>query len=229
MIRVAGFVHLHPDTPPGALEDLSSAMHAGADELDLLALQVSPTKPVAHRAGQLMVLAAFRDLDSCEAARRHPVLERRVAPLLRQHASHVEVVRYEQGSIVMQDPDLKDGIQRTLLLHVDPTADPAEVAAFEAALAAMPRYIDTIRNSSLSPVQDVWGATGPRWTHVWEQEFRTLEGLTGPYMNHAYHWAYVDTWFDPQSPNHIVDTTLVHAMCDLDRSILAVGAGQDSR
>jgi hypothetical protein len=57
-----------------------------------------------------------------------------------------------------------------------------------------------------------------------EQEFETLEGLTGDYMQHAYHWSWVDTWFDPQAPNRIVDTTLVHAMCDLDRSLLALAS-----
>ena len=83
------------------------------------------------------------------------------------------------------------------------------------------RYIDAIRNSSLSRVEEVHQPTGPEWTHVWEQEFATLDGLTGPYMMHGYHWSFIDTWFDRQSPRHIVDPVLIHSACALRHSILA--------
>ncbi|HEY8216422.1 MAG TPA: Dabb family protein [Acidimicrobiia bacterium] len=219
MIRVSGFVHLEPD----ALDEVTAALRVAAAELDdLLAFQVSPTKAVAHRAGQLMVLAAFTDRDATERARSHPAVTGVLEPLLDERASHVEIVRYEQGPADLRQPDLTRGIQRTLLFHIDPGVERASVATFERDLRSMPQYIDAIRNSSLSTLGDTWGGTGKPWTHVWEQEFATLEGLTGPYMHHGYHWSWIDTWFDPQAPNHIVDTTLVHAMCDLDRSILAL-------
>jgi len=220
VIRVTGFVHLAPD----ALDEVASAVEAMRDHVGLLALQVAPTKSVAHRAGQLMVLTAFRDADAFEAAAADPYVTDALRPLLERRASHVEVVRYSPATRDVRAPGLTGGIQRTLLFHVDSTADPAEVGAFERSLAAMPHYIDAIRNSSLSRVDEVWGCTGRPWTHVWEQEFETLDGLTGDYMNHPYHWAWVDTWFDPQAPNFIVDTTLVHAMCDLDRSLLALAS-----
>ena len=63
---------------------------------------------------------------------------------------------------------------------------------------------------------------GPEYTHVWEQEFATLDGLTGPYMQHAYHWSVIDPWFDVQAPVHIVDPELIHSSCGLRRSILAL-------
>jgi hypothetical protein len=220
VIRVTGFVHAAPEI----VDELARAIRSAGDGLDLAALQVSPTKPVAHRAGQLMVLAVLPDLDAARRALEHPVVTDLVRPLLDDRASHVEVVCYEQGPVDLQEPDLTGGIQRTLLLHVDASASPEQVAAFEHQLRSMPRYIDAIRNSSLSAVREVWGGTGKPWTHVWEQEFETLEGLTGDYMQHAYHWSWVDTWFDPQAPNRIVDTTLVHAMCDLDRSLLALAS-----
>ncbi len=216
MIRVTGFIHAAPD----AVEELAAALRAAAAELDLLAFQVAPTKSVAHRAGRLMVLAAFPDGEAADRAAEHPSVTDVVRPLLAERASHVEVVRYEQGPVDLREPELTGGIQRTLLLHVGAGVEPGAVVAFERDLRAMPQYIDAIRNSSLSAVADVWGGTGKPWTHVWEQEFATLEGLTGDYMRHAYHWSRVDTWFDPQAPNHIVDTTLVHAMCDLGASIL---------
>jgi len=36
-------------------------------------------------------------------------------------------------------------------------------------------------------------------THVFSQRFTDLEGLTGPYLMHPIHWAYVDRWFDPDA------------------------------
>jgi len=220
VIRVTGFVHLEPD----ALEDVAAAVERMRDHVDALALEVSPTKSMAHGAGQLMVLAAFTDAEACDAAAAHPYVTDVLRPILDQRASHVEVVRYSPGRRDVRARELAQGIQRTLLLHVDEHADAADVARFERNLAAMPRYIDAIRNSALSRVDDVWGCTGRPWTHVWEQEFTSLGGLTDDYMNHPYHWSWVDTWFDPQAPNHLVDTTLVHAMCDLDQSLLALDA-----
>src|SRR5262249_45750020 len=155
----------------------------------------------------------------------HPYVERVVEPALARHASHVESARYEQGAVILNEPDFPGGIQRTLLLRVE-TTDPVVVAAFEHDLADMTRYVAAIRNSSLSHVGEVRNPTGPVWTHVWEQEFLELDGLTGPYMQHAYHWAYVDAWFDPQSPTRIVDTTLIHAACELRSSILAIDRGR---
>ena len=57
-------------------------------------------------------------------------------------------------------------------------------------------------------------AEGARpWTHVWEQRYDALDGLMGDYMMHPYHWARVDRWFDPESPDWIVDTHLCHSFC----------------
>jgi Stress responsive A/B Barrel Domain len=222
MIRVTGFVHLDPAAAPATRDELLAAIRGAGAELNALSFSAAPTEDRSHRAGQLMVLAAFADLDAYRRARDSPYLADVVRPLLETHAAHVEIVRYEQGPVVVAEPHIS-GIQRTLLIHVDPAADPAAVAEFTHQLASMGCYIDAIRNYSLSRVDEVWGGTGRPWTHVWEQEFRTLDGLTGPYLTHAHHWAVVDTWFDPQAPNHIVDTTLVHAMCVLERSILALG------
>ncbi|GMU79850.1 MAG: stress responsive protein [Acidimicrobiia bacterium] len=204
MIRVTAFVH--HDAARGD-DVLAAVRRAGAE-------QAAPTEAAAHRAGQTMAFGVFAHVD--EARSFAGAVQSSVTGL----ASHVEVVRYAQGPVRVRRPELA-GIQRTLLLHVGEGADAAEVATFERHLADMGRYVAAIRNSSLSRVDEVRGATGPPWTHVWEQEFDTLEDLTGPYMDHAQHFGFVDTWFDPQAPNHIVDTTLVHGMCRLERSILA--------
>jgi hypothetical protein len=36
-----------------------------------------------------------------------------------------------------------------------------------------------------------------------------------------YHWGLVDVWFDPESPQRIVDTRNAHVCCASDASILA--------
>ena len=96
-------------------------------------------------------------------------------------------------------------VKRTLLLRVWPDASTAARERFEADLAAMPAHISTIRSWRLSRV-----AENDRWTHAWEQEFASLDGLTGEYMTHPYHWTTVDAWFDAEVPHHIVEPELAH-------------------
>lgn len=203
MIRVTAFAH---HDPADAERVLAIARDGGAE-------QVAATRPGNVGGGQTMIFGVFDDV---EAARS---FTRRLTLPLSGRTSRVEVVTYSQGAVRLQEPEIT-GIQRTLLLRVHDGVDPVQVATFERQLADMGSYISEIRNSSLSQVDEVVNGIGPAWTHVWEQEFRSLDDLTGPYMNHAYHFGYIDTWFDPQAPNHVVDTTLVHAMCTLERSIL---------
>lgn len=106
-------------------------------------------------------------------------------------------------------------IYRALLVAVDPETDPAQVALFESETAAMPDYIHAIGASQLSRVH-----SGTGWTHVWEQEFTDLGGLTGPYMTHPYHWAHIDRWFDPERGTKIV-TRLCHSFGALDTAVLS--------
>jgi hypothetical protein len=221
VIRVTGFVHQRPDAPADAADRLVQAVRDAPDGL-ALAIDAARTAPMTRGGGDVMLLAAFRDEDEREASRNHPYVKTVIQPLLDRHAAHLEAVRYTQGPVVVGEPAIRDCIQRTLLIRVDPATDPVRVSAFERDLADMTQYIGAIRNSSLSRVEAVSGPLGPTWTHVWEQEFETLEGLTGPYMQHAYHWSFVDTWFDPQAPNHMVDQDLIHAACDLRHSLLAL-------
>jgi hypothetical protein len=221
VIRTTTFMHLVPDADPQRVDRLVEAVRAADQELDVLAADAARTTPNAYRAGDVMVLGAFADRDAAARTRDHPYVETVVRPLVEACASHLETVCYAQGPVTVRQPDLADGIHRTLLLHVDQATDPTLVERFERDLADMPRYIDSIRNSSLSRVESMIGSLGPEYTHVWEQEFVDLDGLTGPYMMHGYHWSLVDTWFDAQATEPIVDRRLIHASCDLRRSILA--------
>jgi hypothetical protein len=102
-------------------------------------------------------------------------------------------------------------VYRTLLLRVQPDTDGASVARFEDDLRLLPRYVTSICSWQLGRVESAVG-TSP-WTHVFEQEFRDLEGLMGPYLMHPIHWAYVDRWFDPECPEVIVRDRVCHSFC----------------
>ncbi|CAJ1587335.1 Dabb family protein [[Mycobacterium] wendilense] len=108
---------------------------------------------------------------------------------------------------------------RALLLRVTPGTHPDTVARFEAELAAMPRYVDTILAWQLSRVIESVGTTA--WTHVFTQEFTDVDGLMGPYLMHPIHWAVVDRWFDPECPEVIVRDRVCHSFCRCDTAILS--------
>ncbi len=157
--------------------------------------------------------------------------------LLLDHAARLDAVLahdgvralVEPGTAVVLEPIAARAVaetaatvvKRTLLLSVRPDAPAASVAALEADLAAMPGHIPAIRSWSLARAS----GTGP-WTHVWEQEFAERAGLTDDYMRHPFHWAVVDTWFDPQFPDHVVDPVLAHLSCERPPSLGALCGGR---
>ena len=126
-------------------------------------------------------------------------------------ATEMGLDRIAAGHVDLGGPRIK----RTLLLTVRPGSPPDAVARFEADLAAMPAHIDTIASWSLART------TGRSpWTHAWEQEYAALDGLTGEYMLHPYHWTTVDAWFDPEVPDHVVDPVLAHLFARVDGPVL---------
>jgi hypothetical protein len=103
-------------------------------------------------------------------------------------------------------------VKRTLLLTVRPGTSADLVAGLERDLLAMPAHIPAIRSWSLSRVDRA--RTPSRWTHVWEQEFADVAGLTEAYLGHPYHWTCVDRWFDGEVPGGgIVEPALAHVFC----------------
>ena len=102
-------------------------------------------------------------------------------------------------------------VYRTLLLRVSPETRADIVTHFEDELRSMARFIPAIRAWQLSRVDEAIGDS--QWTHVFEQEFGDLDGLTGPYLMHPIHWAVVDRWFDPECPDVIIRDRLCHSFC----------------
>jgi hypothetical protein len=222
VIRTTAFVHLRPDATAARVDELIDAASRAAEETDAIAADASRVTSNAFRAGDVMLLGAYPHQPALEHALGSTHFTEVLRPLLGELATHVEAVRYAQGATTIREADLTDGVHRSLLIRVDPDTDPVMVKRFEHELAAMPNFIDAIRNSSLSRIDAMHASLGPDYTHVWEQEFATLAGLTGPYMQHAYHWSVIDPWFDVQAPVHIVDPLLIHSSCHLRRSILTL-------
>lgn len=129
--------------------------------------------------------------------------------------THADAVAYTAVGSGLRAPGLRGGIWRTLMLRVRPEASTAQVAGLEQDLLTMPRYMAGIRNWRLSRV-----VSPSRWTHVWQQEYQSIDDLQGEYLLHPFHWGWVDHWFDPEFPDWTVDTQLSHAFCALPESII---------
>jgi len=114
------------------------------------------------------------------------------------------------------------GIKRTNLVRVLPGASECDVARFCRDVVALAANVPAIRNFGLARLR-AFGPTRPRvvWTHAWEQEFETLDGLLQDYMASTYHWGWLDGWYDPEVPFRIVDSDLAHLYCPASASVLA--------
>ncbi|MET7299784.1 Dabb family protein [Embleya sp. NPDC005575] len=142
-------------------------------------------------------------------------LDADAAPELPADAEAVALRPVRAGFVPLTGPRIK----RTLLLTVRSGTSADVLAEFEADLMAMPDHIATIRSWALSRVAGRAGTAAP-WTHVWEQEYATVEGLTGEYLLNPYHWAHVDRWFDGEVPGSIVEPGLAHVFRRSDPPVL---------
>jgi hypothetical protein len=132
-------------------------------------------------------------------------------------------VRFRPDRSAIAAPRIARPIKRTLLLRVFPGTAPEQVAQFDADMARMPDHVPAIRNWAYAHTDPTLHPTS--WTHVWEQEYERLEGLQVDYMMSAYHWGYIDRYFDVESGLQIVDARLAHVFyrADGDGTILAPG------
>nr|WP_090273892.1 Dabb family protein [Mycolicibacterium komanii]CRL66745.1 stress responsive alpha-beta barrel domain-containing protein [Mycolicibacterium komanii] len=165
---------------------------------------VQPTLPGVRNGGDILVHLRFGDPDEWTS-----VATSFDALLDRPEVARVNGATYTGDANVARD--ISATVYRTLLLRVQPDTDEATVARFEDDLRLLPRYVTSIGRWQLSRVDAAVGVSP--WTHVFEQEFRDLDGLTGPYLMHPIHWAYVDRWFDPECPDVIVRDRVCHSFC----------------
>ncbi|KUI14768.1 stress responsive protein [Mycolicibacterium acapulense] len=169
---------------------------------------VQPTLPGVRNGGDILVHLRFADADEWSS-----VATSFDALLDRSNVARVNGATYTGDPSVARD--MSASVYRTLLLRVQPDTDEATVARFEDDLRLLPRYVTSVGTWQLSRVDSAVGASP--WTHVFEQEFRDLDGLTGPYLMHPIHWAYVDRWFDPECSDVIVRDRVCHSFCSMAR------------
>jgi hypothetical protein len=178
---------------------------------------VAPTLPASRGAGDLVWRMMFADADAWAASGAEAALDRLEADA---DVASLEVAAYPVRDLGVRRPDLRDGVYRALFVSLDDGTPAAVAEAFSGDVAAMPDHIPQILNWALSPVARSRGTR--RWTHLWEQEFASVDDLTGPYMTHPYHWAFVDRWFDPEMPEQIVRVDAIrHSASPLATSLLA--------
>lgn len=213
MFEVTRLIHF-ADTADASARDAVLAGLRAEVAPHAAAVLIAPTLPGGIGAGDAIARMRFDNEsdwraveNASDAALWTPMVER------------VESVTYS-GTVTAARDEATPRVYRTLLVAVDPAADPDLVREFESDTAAMPHYIRSIGASQLARVSKASGSAN--WTHVWEQEYSDLDGLTGPYMSHPYHWAHVDRWFDAERGQKIV-TALCHSFATIEESILTTG------
>jgi hypothetical protein len=208
-----------PEARAGERAELATALAAAA--ADLPGARSSFVAPVVDEAaingGDLVWRLVFASERDAQAVKRSTAWRGAVEPLLA--GAEVTTVGYRavRGSVGAAGP----GVWRVLLFRVTPQGFPDAARQLEDGLLLFPKYIPAIRNWGLNPVAVVEGPKA--FTHVWEQEFDSLEGLTKDYMDHPIHWAFVDAWFDAEYPQYVVDPALTQVTARIDRSVMDQG------
>lgn len=177
---------------------------------------LAPTLPGVYNGGEAICRLSFADREAADSALASPDWAP-AAVLLTDlaHVTHLDHARFDSGR---RGGDGAAGLYRVALFCANVRPDAERLAAFADETAALATAVSAIGRWRLSTTHHAGGLRP--WTHVWEQEYRDLEGLTGPYMRHPAHWARVERWFDPEYPEHLVDPLLVHTFCAVDRPVL---------
>lgn len=176
---------------------------------------VEPGVPgLAFNAGDVVWRASFADEGTALAAAHSGEWQRNIAPLLA--GTIVSGVGYQSTQKQIR-PD-GGGIWRALIFGLFPNTPAAQILNLERALLAMPREIRKIRAWGLSTISTTEGPN--RFTHVWEQEFDSPADFIGEYMNHPIHWGMVDSWFDAECPQYIVDPALAQPVIGICNPVI---------
>ncbi|MCH2173169.1 Dabb family protein [Myxococcota bacterium] len=222
MIRQVSLLTLERSATPDRVKALESALGDVASSIS----GVSHSHLGRHLPGSLMGDYTW---DICFDGATPPTSEDLIAdPVLAEFfdpsnpdavVADVDAVRFEPQNLGVPEPGITDFVKRTLFVRVfDGT--PADICEkFERDIMRMPTYVSTIRNWAFSRTDSALLPT--KWTHVWEQEYDDVEGLQGEYMMSPFHWGYIDSWFDPECPQRIVDTRVAHVFCTAQASVLA--------
>lgn len=213
-----------PDDLIGERDDIVSAIDAAAESLPgLVSNYVAPVYHTATiNAGHVVWRMVHGSEGEAAAARLAPAWREAIAPIL-ERASVVGVgYRMTRRDVRPAGP----GIWRALLFSCFPHSDPALVRELEEKTQLLPKYVPEIRSWALN--RAAWSEGAKDIEFVWEQEYDSVEGLTGPYMETPVHWGVVDAYFDADCPEYIVDPYLVQVVGAIDATIMESGRGDSS-
>lgn len=206
----------------GLSTDEKTAFKTG---LAKLARQISPVFLIgdvgiaAFQGGNVLFNLGFKDLSEYKGAKRRSAYRSLCAFLADESTvKSVEFAAYDAGSFGVTSKDAK--IHRVLLFSVlKDKRKSGEVGKLEAALKGMPKHIKGMLNFRLSRIVESSGSR--TWTHAWVQDFDEEMTFMMRYNLHPYHIGFVDTWFEPECTNWIVDTYLCSSYCPEDKAFLA--------
>jgi hypothetical protein len=208
-------IALPPEREAQAQELAARLRVAAAGLAGVRSCWIAPVSPVAViNAGHVVWRMTFGSEREALAITRDPAWCGEIAGLL--GGAEISHVGYRVTRSAVKPAE--GGIWRALVFRVMPQGFPDGARALEQGLLLMPGKVSTIRSWALSPVSI---CEGPKaLTHVWEQEFDSLAGLTGEYMTHPVHWGIVDAFFDAECPEYIVDPHLIQVVGAIDRTIM---------
>lgn len=181
-------------------------------------LMFEPTLPGVYNGGDYLLRLVFDDKAAADAAMASEAWAPAKALIDdKVTISTIQRVAYPGGRSGGSSDG--SGLYRVALFCANVNPTPERLAAFAEQTAGMPNHVRSILRWQLSTADE---AEGDRpWTTVWEQEYRDLDGLNGPYMMHPVHWAHVERWFDTEYTEHLVDPILVHTFCAIQRPVIA--------
>lgn len=223
MYEVVKLITLAPQLAPEERGQFRSALQAATAALpSVQRVLLEPVLPGSYNVGDFIWRVSFEDARAGRRALADGAWRDTERQLLgdRDRVAQVEHAASERSVAGGQSPGR--GVYRVALFCANQAPSPERLARFAAETEAMPRHIRSIRSWRLATACEAEGSRP--WTHVWEQEYADLEGLTGAYMMHPYHWAHVDRWFDPEWPEWLVDRMLCHAFCTTSAPVIGPSA-----
>lgn len=219
MFNLLQVIHLSGDTATDAANIVEMLDGIGTRLPKVRAARAGLTLPRALNGGQVLWRLSFASEQDCWSCVESPAWRTSIAPVLAaERGVIVDRVEYSMDFCDVSPGRDRGGIWRCLVLAVDPRAALCDVRQLEVDLMLMPAHVTSIRNWALGRARYSDGRR--RWTHVWEQEFDSIEGLEGEYMTNPIHWGVVDRWFDPECPERIVDPHLIHAAFAIDAAVI---------
>jgi len=220
MFKLTRLIYFPAETSAAQRQAVTQTLRDATAHSPMVARSMlEPTLPGVMNGGDFIWHLQFADEAAYRACLNQAHWRDKVTPSFEGGTfKRYQSAAYQGGLSGARPMKLARGVYRTLILTIKPGISPDLIAGFEKELAGMPKYISSIKNWQLSRVSEAGGDR--QWTHVWEQEYENLQGLTGPYMDHPFHWGLVDRWFNPECSQWIVDKVLCHTYCEFKDSVL---------